>query len=292
MKNVSKKLKVLYFGLLLLAGGQSMLAYAGGREWNGNSNHIPPMEPGFNRFKFLTADFIDKRYRAIDLDPKLCEVKRLKALKVGLINQEEYEHFQKIIKAPVIEQEENGSWTLVGIRNCGCFHPDMRILVTSLGDRSASQSFEVRAGDIVDRIQEINLVHLTDDSKLNAFQLESSPVVSPVYGPERLPLVVIQAANGSVLKLTTQHPVLTGAGMMKIANKLSAEDTLVDVKGMPVKILSLATESYSGDVVNFRTQYPNSELKKHVIFAEGLAVGDLSWQAGLEDQHEKVFITE
>jgi hypothetical protein len=29
-----------------------------------------------------------------------------------------------------------------------------------------------------------------------------------------------------------------------------------------------------------------------VIFAEGLAVGDLSWQAGLENEHEKIFITE
>ncbi len=273
-------------------GGQSMLTYAGGQDWDGKSQ-IPQLCSEHNRFKIVNRDFIDPNVRTGALNDEDCEKHRQMALKIGLITQEEYIHLKEVNKSVVIDLDIiTNKREIIGIRQCGCFHPDMRILVTSLRDRSASQLFEVRAGDIADRIQEINLVHLSDDSKLNAFQLEASPGVSPVYGPEKLPLVVIHAANGAVLKLTTQHPVLTHAGMMKVANKLSTEDTLVDVKGMPVKINALSTEAYSGDVVNFRTKYPNSELKKHVIFAEGLAVGDLSWQAGLENEHEKIFITE
>lgn len=109
-------------------------------------------------------------------------------------------------------------------------------------------------------------------------------------GPEPEPLIVIETTDARIIKLTTKHPVLTASGEMVLAKELKIEDGLIDQDGSKVEILSLSTEMYEGNVVNFMIDEPIESRLEHVIFAHRIAVGDLAWQSSLEDELNQIII--
>lgn len=257
----------------------------------------PPVKKYTGPNRFATQAQRDRYLTRPDgglVDPLDCEQQRRRAFEVGVITEEEYETLKDAGAAaqggyyPIyMETYRLPSEKMVrAIVICGCFHPETSIL--SSFQRSPWGEF--LAGAIASSVTEFDLVHLTEDSDLSHFQLTSSPVSHATGGPEKRDLVVITVSNGRTLKLTTKHPVLLSSGMMVEASTLQPLDELLSVTGQPLTISSIGSEHFSGNVVNFKVDSHYSRKTEHVIFAEGVAVGDLAWQSSLQEEMNKVFL--
>lgn len=221
----------------------------------------------------------------------VCEVRRKEALKDNCITQEEYDTLLRYGAFPVCSKFGTGLDSLMSWCPCGCFAPDTKISVQN----RQGQQFEERADLISANTQQYLLEHLTADSFLSEstaqptqFYTEFAPIRLSTAGQEPHELVVIELENGVKLRLTQRHPVLTFAGKMVFARDLKVNDVLTTKQGSPVLVTTLKYEKFTGDVVNFSTE--KNKIPEHVIFAEGVAVGDQFWQASLEDQINRVFI--
>lgn len=221
-----------------------------------------------------------------------CENMRVKAVQLGCISEEEAADLRKYGSYPTCnilkpKTGEPPSQMLDGWCACGCFAPWTRIAVTNIFDTSLENIFEVKASQISVN-KSLNLVNLTEDATLSNMDKTQSKIRITTQGEENKGLIKILTKNGKSLYLTEKHPVLTSKGMMVLASQLRPTDQLVTENGDAIQIISLSSVPYKGLVYNFVTE---SESKnEHVIFANGFAVGDLFWQASLEDEMNQTFI--
>jgi hypothetical protein len=75
---------------------------------------------------------------------------------------------------------------------------------------------------------------------------------------------------------------------MKQAQNITKQDRLIDSNGEEVLIKEIIRMKYRDTVINFSTEAENN--LEHIIFANDLAVGDLYWQASLEDHYNRIMI--
>ncbi len=215
-----------------------------------------------------------------------CEERRNFGLKKGCISREEYDTLKRFGSFPVCSDYGSGlelqSWC-----PCGCFHPDSAIAIDA--DNGIGMSLE-SALNISRNIENYRVVHLAPDASISNFLLKSTPIKIATSGAEEKPLIVIRTTDNRILKVTEKHPILTAKGTMVIASELSIDDGLLDQSGAEVEIASLSSEIFEGEVVNFMIDEPIESHREHVIFAQGIAVGDLAWQSSLEDELRQVII--
>ena len=169
---------------------------------------------------------------------------------------------------------------------CGCFHPSTKIAVVEL---ERGQSKSVKAEKIIGEKDRFQVIGLANDTKLQNLTLQSSPVRITTKGKELKSLVVVETDSNQQLRLTEKHPVLVmqgDEGRMIQAKNLHVGDVLKTIYGETTKILKVNRVKYNGDVVNFGLE--NEGLLSHIVFAEGVAVGDLIWQSTLEDRQNQV----
>jgi hypothetical protein len=170
----------------------------------------------------------------------------------------------------------------IGIaKQCGCFHP---LSLIDVFDPLSGGEIEMPANEVVRRRQELFLVHLDQEATARNFVASYSPIKLTTHGKEPFDLVVIRLKNRKALKLTREHGVFVWPGVMKRALDVLLSDKLFDRKGELINIESISSEFIEDEVVNFETN-PNFSRDKqeeapleHVIFAAGVAVGDLAWR--------------
>jgi hypothetical protein len=214
-----------------------------------------------------------------------CEVMRKKALDVGCITKEEFDVLAKYGAYPSCNMfKGEGLEMLDGWCSCGCFHPDTYIGVVFSNGEAGYQ----KASTVAYNRTRYDLIHLAEEASLSNFSFAQSPISLSTVGDAYKPLIVIRTEDGVTLKITEKHPVLTSKGQMVQASQLRPADQLVTAKARHVRIVSVDREDYEGPVVNFTTE--SESQKGHVIFANDIAVGDLYWQSGIEDQQNSVFI--
>lgn len=227
-----------------------------------------------------------KRCNGTGVPGAKCAQIRTQAVAIGCITAEEKNTLQKYGAYPSCNAlKGTGLGMLDGWCSCGCFAPDTLI---STFNRLTGDDQLANAMDITLAKNNFDLYHLAEDANLSRFILERSNVRLTTKGKEFKDLVVIKTNSGKTLRLTQKHPVLTAAGKMVLAKDLTARDVLKSQQGTSVEIESVTFKKYTGDVVNFSTEAEG--MNQHVIFAEGLAVGDQYWQASLEDEMNQVFI--
>lgn len=214
-----------------------------------------------------------------------CEAKRAKALRLGCISQEEYNALRNFGSYPTCDYDDDPQVMLKGWGPCGCFHPDTQI---SSFSSELGGDVDVKAGFITENHKSFEVYHLDQKSNLGKFNFEKTGLRIPTSGPEAHPLVVVHTVDGKVLKLTTKHPVLTSEGKMIQVKDLKESDQLMNMDGTAVRIAKIESEQFMGNVVNFMIDTDISKKNEHIIFAEGLAVGDLAWQSSLEDELNKI----
>lgn len=223
-----------------------------------------------------------------------CEEMRVKAAEIGCITPEELGALRKYGSFPSCNflkprAGDPPSKMLDGWCSCGCFAPWTKIMVTPSGDDYLSELLQKRAG-LISKRDQFDLVTLSERATLVNLEKDKAPIRIVTKGKENKGLVKIVTTDKRVLFVTEKHPVLTAEGKMVLAKNLRPTDHLVDESGSHLGIRSLSSIPYHGEVYNFATEVTNDDKNRHVIFAEGLAVGDLYWQASLEDQINQVFI--
>lgn len=132
----------------------------------------------------------------------------------------------------------------------GCMAEDTKIL---MDDGTQKVISEIRRGDMV----------LTNEG--------TAQIRDVIVGIERT-LVHITTADGSTVRLTAKHPVLTTRGYV-CAGQLNATDVMIMHGDEKQSLSALYTETYNGKVFNLDTTKPGTAL-----VGNGFWVGDFDMQ--------------
>lgn len=144
----------------------------------------------------------------------------------------------------------------------GCFPPGVEIAV---GDGTDTRKIEeIASGDLI----------------WNPVRKKAARVLTVSEGPEKLPLVRI-IAGGLTLRVSGEHPVLTGAGM-KQARLVSVGDTVqnADLTVLTVERVEFEPAPAGLSVINFVLER-EGHADDGILLADGVAVGDLMLQKNI-----------
>lgn len=208
-----------------------------------------------------------------------CEARRQKALQRGCITNDEYDALVRYNSYPTCDWEASEpikmleSWC-----PCGCLHPDTALSVV---ETETDQEGEVSARDLAAQRESYRLITLSSQSSLNAGSLsyDTQKVVLSTVGPSKRDLIEIRTLQGTVLKVTPTHPIVLASGAIKQASQLKASDLALGLDGQAQDIVSVQKVRYTGPVFNFATGASLDNPWGHVMFGQGLAIGDLSLEA-------------
>ncbi len=237
-----------------------------------------------------------------------CESKRKHALEIGCITQNEYEQLRQFGSTPscdehlALEKVNSGRVTkglppksfdqltsqeklhqLITWCPCGCFHPGSKISVV-INDHHQTR----RAGTVAKYFKKYELLHLREDSKRDYFTYASKPIRISTMGKESAPLFHIHTENNKTLRLTKNHPVLLSDMTMIKAKNVKVGMKLVTQKGEPVKVIQIQKKLFKGNVVNFSVDTTSDNPIEHVIFSDGMAVGDQYWQSLIDHEEDRI----
>ncbi len=120
------------------------------------------------------------------------------------------------------------------------------------------------------------LAGLTSSSSLTKPELTSRSIRHITQGPEASPLYVFSLENGRELAVTQHHGMVLADGRVIEAQDVESGDLFVDIDGNNIKVQEISRRYTDEDVYNFRVNA--NDAQGHIIVAEGILVGDLSWQ--------------
>ena len=215
-----------------------------------------------------------------------CSREQKNALSNHCINDEEYDTLVKQNYFPSCTKIA-GKIKLTGWFTCGCFDPNARIYSLS---KSSSESEWNTVRDIVADEQNYQLWSLSDNATLSDFRTETRGILRSSHGPEKKPLVIIHTADGNTLGVTTEHAVLLWSGEMIAARNLKEGQTLVSTTGYPLSLERIEHRIINEDVFNVLST--GKTPLSHMIFAEGIIVGDLAWQNSLQSELNAIALRE
>ena len=153
--------------------------------------------------------------------------------------------------------------------NCSCFDPNTRISIKNL---STGRTDLIRAGDLPLNGAGYGIQVVSEEGVYYLPFEVSSCEVREVF--------VFRFDNGSVLKVTEEHPVLLASGKMVQAREIVVGSQLLDTSKRPIRVEGISTEMSSGEVLNILVDEGQRRVP-HTIIAEGVLVGDAQWQRKL-----------
>ena len=216
----------------------------------------------FQRLAFSTDT--SGRCMDIGIGPNECRAELDYALTNGLITRRAYDWAQANGYYPVI----NRHGLINAICKCGCFEAE-----TQISARINGVTLNVAAKDISKAHQ---LLALDSDASRQALHQSYYPVQSLTKGPEYADLYQFELSNGKALTVSQHHGMVVNEGRVVAAKDVTAQDHFIAASGEVVTISAISRLPATADVVNFETDGPDAV--NHIIVAEGVLVGDLSWQ--------------
>lgn len=201
-----------------------------------------------------------------------CENRRIKDYNTGCITYDELNSLRNYAAYPICVENDLLAWC-----PCGCFDSSTRIFGVNLNNKEAKY---YNILEIVGNTSNYNVVTLNLGSTLSNLKTKSSAIKKVTAGPEEMPLITFNTANGQKLSVTQEHAILLSDGRMVAAKDVKNSDHLVQADGKPVAISSIESKKVKDDVINIQTEGKTSI--EHTLFAEGLIVGDLMWQNNLK----------
>lgn len=212
-------------------------------------------------------------------DKATCDKARNRAVKIGCITEGEKKALERYNSYPTCDTFFEGLEQLTAWCPCGCVHPDTMMSVV---DKFAHSSLQLTAEEVAYDRFAYDLVTL-DSYEAGKVNLTTQSIDLSTVGPALKNLVVIRTSNDKTLKLTTTHPVLLYDGRVKAAEDLVIGDALVSIEGEMVKVTSLQSLQYEGNVYNFATSASMDDAHGHFVFGEEIAIGDLTLEAMLNE---------
>lgn len=207
------------------------------------------------------------------------------ALEIGCVTQEEHDALVRYNAYPQCSVFNPPETMLEGWCPCGCVHPDTLMSVVKMD--SGDQGVE-SADKVAKNVAQYKLVTLSPDADFNAadFPLSAHGIDLSTSGPAMRDLIVITTLDGRVLKLTQTHPVVLANGEIKQAKDLRPDDLALSIEGEALDIVSVERVPYKGEVYNFASSAELFDVPGHIVFGQGLAIGDLTLEA-LLNQYKK-----
>lgn len=170
---------------------------------------------------------------------------------------------------------------LLAICKCGCFIEGTRLLSILKGSKNWLE---------IEKLLKEQDALVTLEGGANDFQLGEAK--KPNYMQSRneqrkhntVRLHYLIEGTAQVLQVTTSHPVLLSDGTLVMASQVQAGDLLLDTQGQTVEVTEVEHNvPYVGKVYNVDTQESS-----HIIFAEGVAVGDYRIQNDFDRQQGRL----
>jgi hypothetical protein len=151
----------------------------------------------------------------------------------------------------------------------GCFTPDQNLWFSD-GDTPILDAFEQRKGGIMTLTNEATLEDLSYQSRAVDHYTASTQ-------DEHEKIYVFKTDHSTPLKVTSNHPLVTGTGYLQRADSFKVGDDLVTVDGQKAEILEIDVVDYYGKVYNVMPASQEADgqinLKGQVIVAEGYLSG-------------------
>lgn len=117
---------------------------------------------------------------------------------------------------------------------------------------------------------------LTKDASLEALDFNEQTIRSFVAGETQEDIFKLQTANGRVVEVTAEHPMLKADGNMVKARTLKEGDQLLGADGKALTLSKVTVFNFKGTVWNVR---PESKAKiENVLNAEGFLTGSVRFQ--------------
>ncbi len=222
----------------------------------------------------------DRRCETQQIPATECASTQKWALDIGCINQEEYNSLVKISAVPTCRGTKLHTWC-----PCGCFAPETRLFGVN---KSSAEADWISIREILENRQDHQILTLTDDATLSDLQTIPREIRRSTSGPEKKPLVFINTSDGKALGLSEEHAILLASGEMVAAKTLKEGQELVSSLGATPTITQIERRTIPDDVLNVLTDGDTN--LSHIIFAEGLVVGDLAWQNSLQSELNAIAI--
>lgn len=159
---------------------------------------------------------------------------------------------------------------------CSCFDPSVRIWVEEIRTGKADW---IALRDLVNISEQYHIRVLSEGRDVSV-SLSFQALSFKITACDSKEVLSFEMTDGSVLKVTAEHPVLLASGTMVEAEKLKVEDKLKNYLGQEIAIKKITNEMSSGEVLNVLVDEEHLKTP-HVIVAEGLLVGDAEWQRTL-----------
>jgi len=179
-------------------------------------------------------------------------------------------------KAPTEESaacEVPGSAYVAAVCVSSCSTPEQQILV-----EKDKRGFEYKPfiEALTQKTERVATLHR--QSSMSSQQLKSTQVRSWVTEllDEDHQILVFRMKSGRQLKVTTNHPLLTAEGSMRLAAEFKAGESLVMVGGALDPILSIESTIYHGKVYNLFVN--TNDLKQNVVVLNGYLNGTAFFQ--------------
>ena len=165
---------------------------------------------------------------------------------------------------------------LVAMCGCSCFDPSVRVWVEEI---KTGQVNWVALRDLLNTSEQYRIRVLSENNVANeTFLFETLPF--EITACDFAEVLSLEMTDGSVLKVTAEHPVWLASGEMVQARNLVSGEKLKNYLGEEIGIESITVEMSSAEVLNILVDESVSQIP-HVIVAEGLLVGDAEWQRTL-----------
>lgn len=226
----------------------------------------------------------DTRCGKVAIKEKACKRLQQEAAADCSFTKAEIKYMQDQNIAPQCDSEIG----IISICPCGCF--EVGTLITT-GSNEVVPVEELTRQDSV--------IALSPDAAMNRLAFESQGISYVTSGEEDNDLYVLSVSSPAsdqqaTIGLTMHHGVLLATGEMTTAKDIKIGDRLVFANGEFGKVDRIDRKATSGKVYNFLTSASSdrTDVFSHMVIANGLIVGDLSWQNTHEDLLRQVLIRE
>lgn len=160
-------------------------------------------------------------------------------------------------------------YELVGVCRAGCFTPDQMILF-----KDGYQKIGLAEANKVNQVMAV-----TPNSVMSSLRFQESKVGSYLKSmiSGKHDIYHIKTQNNGYLKVTEEHPLVDGNGVMRRADSLKVGESLTTEFGDKDAIVSIEKKEFVGKVYN--VEIDQKDVGRHrIIAAQGFLSGDLSYQ--------------
>jgi hypothetical protein len=161
-----------------------------------------------------------------------------------------------------------GNARVVGECQVGCYTPEQKVRF-STGEVGIAEALQSHRTD---------LITLAPDASMDRLSFQTGRVVAytaDVVDAEQT-ILNIRTRLGGHLRVTTNHPVLDGTGVMKQADEFQEGDELVREDGSLDPIVSIEKELYFGKTYNLKPS--TYDAVTNIVVAQGFLNGSGRYQ--------------